>query len=268
MLKRARASPGMRLTVGVADVDRGEFEVRWIEVVGAVVERRRHQRAHQLDQAAHRIVGELRIGDVALLAGDHQHAVERAAPADLDRVADRRRIARLAEDAVVEVFAALGRPFEQLHRAVDRDAFLVAGDQERDRALRLAAVGREIIEAAAIAQATRALHVDRAAAIERVADDLAGERRMRPFRFVARRHHVGVAGEDEVRARGADAGVEILDRRGAGLLEGDAVDGEAGAPQRRLDQAERTAFRRRDRAAAQEVAGKQHRVRRGIRHAG
>ena len=55
-----------------------------------------------------------RIGDVALLAGDDQHAVLRAAPAELDGVAERGGIARLAQDAMVELFAALGRPFSSL----------------------------------------------------------------------------------------------------------------------------------------------------------
>ena len=44
-----------------------------------------------------------------------------------------------------------------------------------------------------------ALHVDRAAAVERVVNDLGCERRSRPCRLVAGRHHVGVAGEDEMR---------------------------------------------------------------------
>ena len=43
----------------VSDVDGGEFEVRRVEMRAAMVERRRHQRAHQRDQAAHRIVGAL-----------------------------------------------------------------------------------------------------------------------------------------------------------------------------------------------------------------
>ena len=90
---------------------------------------------HQLDQPAHRIVGAVRIGDVALLAGDDQHAVLRAAAAELDGVAELRDVAGLAQHAMVELLAARGRPFQQLGAAVDRDAFLVAGDQERDRAL-------------------------------------------------------------------------------------------------------------------------------------
>ena len=83
-------------------------------MVAALVERLVHQRGHQLDQPAHRIVGALRIGDVALLAGHDQHAVLRAAAAELDGVAKLGDVAGLAEDAVLELFAALGRPFKQL----------------------------------------------------------------------------------------------------------------------------------------------------------
>ena len=126
---RARLA-GNEIDDGIADVDRGEFEVRRVEPRVALVERGVHQRAHERDQSAHRIVGAFRIGDVALFAGNDQCAVERAAPADLDGVAERRHVARLAQDAMVESFAALGRPFEQLHRSVHGDAFLVAGDQE------------------------------------------------------------------------------------------------------------------------------------------
>src|SRR5262249_49740217 len=115
---------------GVADIDRGEFQVRSVELRAAVVERSRHQRVHQGDQPAYGVVGTFGIGDVALLTGDDEGAVERAAPADLDSVADHRRIARLAEDAMVESLAALGRPLDELHRAVHGDAFLVSSDQE------------------------------------------------------------------------------------------------------------------------------------------
>ena len=81
------------------------------------------------------IVGEMRIADMALLALDGDPARERAAPADLDHVAHGVGIGRFAEDAMVEALAARLGPVEQLHRAVDGRAFLVAGDQEGDRAL-------------------------------------------------------------------------------------------------------------------------------------
>src|SRR5262249_39652038 len=141
--------------------------------------------------------GAFGIGDVALLAGDHERAVERAAPADLDGVADHRRIAWFAYYSMVEGLAALGRPLDELHRAVHRDAFLVSGDQERDRPLRPAAARGEMIECGGERAGDRPLHVDRAAAVERAVGDLAGERRVGPFRLLARRHHVGVTGERE-----------------------------------------------------------------------
>ena len=60
-----------------------------------------------------------------------------------------------------------------------------------------------------------AFHVDRAASVELAVRDLAGKRRMRPGRFVAGRHHVGMAGEGQMRRCRADAGVEIFHVIGA-----------------------------------------------------
>ena len=221
----------------------------------ASIERLGLQRRHQRHQTADRILGAVGIGDMALLAGDDQMAVERAAPADLDGVAERIHIARFAEDAVVEFFAALGGPLQQLGRAVDRNAFLVAGDQKRDRAFWLAAIGREVIEHGGERAGDAALHVHRAAAVKLVAGDLAGKRRMRPGLLVAGRHHVGVAGEHQVRRRRADAGVEIFHVVGARLVKRHAMYGEAGGLQCAFEKRQRAAFRRRHRPAAQQIAG-------------
>ena len=141
MLKRARASAGMRLTVLLPISIEVNSRFDGPKCARAVVERLGVDRADQRHEPAHRIVGQFRIRDVALRAGDDQRAVLRAAPADLDHVAERLRVGRLAQNAVIEFFAARGRPLQQLDGAVDRDAFLVAGDQERDRAFRLAVVG-------------------------------------------------------------------------------------------------------------------------------
>src|SRR5580704_16801110 len=83
----------------VADVDRSEFEVRRIEMAAALIEPQGHERAHERDEPADRILGKLGIGDVALPAADDQRAVERAASTDLDGVAEFCGIARLAENA-------------------------------------------------------------------------------------------------------------------------------------------------------------------------
>ena len=122
-------------------------------------------------------------------------AVERAAAADLDGVAEFVDVARLAEQAMVEFLAALGSPFQQLRRAVDGDALFVAGDEEGDRPLRPAAIGGEMVEHRGDHAGDAAFHVDGAAAIQHAAGEVAGKRRMRPRACLARRHHVGVAGE-------------------------------------------------------------------------
>ena len=78
---------------------------------------------------------------------------------------------------------------------------------------------------------------------------------MGPFPLLARRHDVGMAGEDQMGAGAADAGIEVFNRRGTGLGEGDAMDLEARRLQRALDHAECTALRGRHRRAADKVAG-------------
>src|SRR5262249_61313748 len=102
------------------------------ELCAALVERLALQRRDQRDEAADRLFGALRIGDMPLFAADNQMAVERATTADLDGVAHRLLIARLAQDAMIEFLAALCGPFQQLGCAIDRDAFFIAGDQKRD----------------------------------------------------------------------------------------------------------------------------------------
>ena len=82
------------------------------------------------------IVGALRIGDVALRAVDNQFSSERSTPADLDRIAKRFRIRRLADEAMIEMFALFSGPLQQFRRAVDGGTFLVAGDQQPDRSLK------------------------------------------------------------------------------------------------------------------------------------
>ena len=135
MLKRARASPGMRLTVGLPMSIEVNSRFDGSNLCAAAVERLAHQRAHQPDQPAHRVVGAVRIGDVALLAGDHQHAVLRAAAADLDGVAELADVARARPARNDRTSRRARPPISTAWAAVDRDAFLVAGDQERDRAL-------------------------------------------------------------------------------------------------------------------------------------
>ena len=135
MLKRARASRRDDVDGRVADIDRGELEVRGSNCAVPSSSGSSMSAAISVDEPAHRIVGAVRIGDVALLAGDDQRAVQRAAAADLDacRRARRHCSARRARSGRTSRRAP--PPIQQLDGAVDGDAFLVAGDQERDRAL-------------------------------------------------------------------------------------------------------------------------------------
>ena len=165
---------------------------------------------------------------MALDAVDIERARQRAAAADLDAVAERLDIAGLAEHAMVEFLAARRDPLQQLDGAVDGNRFLVAGDQERDRAFRLAAMVSEIFQHRRDAAGDAALHVDGAAAIQKAVLDVAGERAVAPGGLVAGRHHVGMPGKADVRRLLADAGIEIVDIGGAGFAEGDAMDLEAG----------------------------------------
>ena len=155
---------------------------------------------------------------------------------------------------MVKGLAALGRPFDELHRSIHRDAFLVSGDQERDRSFRPASACAEVIEDGGKRAGDRPFHIDGAAAIERAVGDFAGKGRMGPLRLLARRHYVDVSGESEMWACGADAGIQIFDRRRTRLCKGDAMGRKARSFQHAFDEAKRTGFRRRHRGAAQEIA--------------
>ena len=100
-----------------------------------------------------------------------------------------------------------------------------------------------------------ALHIRSAASPEALDLDLAGERIVAPAREIARRHDIGVAGEDEMRRAVADLGEEIVHVGRAGLGENLAHAGEARGRQKALQHVERARVGRRDRRAADEIAG-------------
>ena len=93
----------------------------------------------------HRILRELRIGDVAL------HAVHGEPAGSEPRrpiliVSPSCFLARgFADDAPVDLLAALAQRFDHALGAVDRRAFLVAGDQEGDGALVLRVRAHEVL---------------------------------------------------------------------------------------------------------------------------
>src|SRR5690349_15503308 len=94
----------------------------------------------KLCQAADRVLGKLRIGRMALRAFNEDRRGKTSAAANFDLVAKLARAGRLPHDRCGELFATPRRPFEQLHRAVDRSALLVAGDEERESAAKILSV--------------------------------------------------------------------------------------------------------------------------------
>src|ERR1044072_4436577 len=101
-----------------------------------------------------------------LSARHREDAVERAAPADLDRVAELAHVRWLAQDAMVEFLPARGGPGHELHGAIGRGTCFVTGDQKRVRAFRLAAMCCQVIERGGDRAGDAALHVDGAAAVK------------------------------------------------------------------------------------------------------
>ncbi len=89
----------------------------------------------------------------------------RAAAAVLDHVAQHVGRGRLADQAVVELFAARLEHVADHHGAVGGRAFLVAGDQEGDRALVVGVRGGEFLARDHHGR-DRGLHVGRAAAVQ------------------------------------------------------------------------------------------------------
>ena len=96
---------------------------------------KRVERGDDPRQLRHRIVGAVRIGDMALRARHVDPHVDRAAAADLDRVAEPVDRGRLADQDHVGADAALVQPVDDPRRAVGGIALLVAGDQQGERAL-------------------------------------------------------------------------------------------------------------------------------------
>ena len=200
---------------------------------GALVERRRGQSGEHADDAMRRIVGELRIGGVAL------HAVHGEVPLRLPRrpilIMSPRRVGdgRLADDAGIEHLAVRLQPVEHLARAVDRHAFLVAGDEEADRAAEIAAALGEKARRGRGEAGDRALHVGRAAAVEPAVADRAGEGIDRPgLRLPGGTTSVWPA-KQKLRPLVPSLRIEIEHRIAAGLGELDGVTGEAQAFERR-----------------------------------
>ena len=158
----------------------------------------------------HRVVGKLWIRDVSLRAMDGQPARQRSAAPDLDCVAEHLVAAGLADDAPVDALTARSKRFDHAFRAVDGRSFLVAGEQEGERATMIRIAGDESLRGDHHRRET-ALHVRRAAAVKATVADLRHEGIGGPVFPGSCRDDVGVTREAEHRCRAAAPGPEVID---------------------------------------------------------
>ncbi len=116
----------------VADIDGRDLQAGSLEIGRALVERLLDQGRQHPHQVMVGVVGQMRVGDMALLAQRGHFEVHRATPADLGHIAQLLLVGRLADHAGVDRFPAFGQGFQHLDRAVDARTFLVASDQQAD----------------------------------------------------------------------------------------------------------------------------------------
>ena len=191
---------------------------------------------------------------MALHAAHRQVDRHAAAPTDLHHVAEALRARRFADHADIDRLAALGETLQHLHGTVDRRPFLVAGNQEADRAAEIAAATAEESGRGIGEGSNRPLHVGGTTAEQIAARQLSREGTDRPGGKIARWHHVGMAGKAEMAALRADSGIEVGDIVGAGLREIHALAAEAQRLQRALENLQCARFLRRHAFAADQGA--------------
>jgi hypothetical protein len=162
-------------------------------------------------EGVHRVVGEVGVGDVALHAVHREPARERAAPADLDRVAERFVAGGLAHHAPVDLLAARLQHLDDAPGSVHGRPFLVAGEQEGEGAAVVGMPGQEALGGRDHG-GEPALHVRGPAAVEHAVADHGLERVGLPVLARTGRDHVGVAGEAQQRPAAAVDGPQVVHR--------------------------------------------------------
>ena len=177
-----------------AGVDVGDLEAGGREEFVALIPFHGGQLGQGRQGLVDRIAGQLGIGHMALHADHPQHAVEGAAPAVLDGVANGLGRGGLPHQTPVDPFAARAERFHHLHRAVHRRSFFIAGDEKGEAAGRLGVFFQKALHGGDHG-GDGTFHVGGAAAVEAAVVDGGLERRMPPGFQGAGGHHVGVAGK-------------------------------------------------------------------------
>src|SRR4029077_6215330 len=186
------------------------LEAGRLEMLGAFVPRAAHELGERRRERMHRILGELRVSDVALHAMNDQTPAEGPAAAHLDGVADGHFTRGLAHDTPIDALAACREQFHDAPSAIDRRSLLIARDQEGDRAGVQRMAGDELLGGGHHRHET-ALHIRGAPAIEDTVADLGHEWVAVPLLEWAGGHHIGMPGEAEQRSSVAAARPEVRD---------------------------------------------------------
>ena len=185
---------------------------------------------------------------MTLHAADRHDARQAAAPADADRVAELDGARRLADDAVLKRLAAARQRLHDFQRAVVGRAFLVARDQQADRA-RDPRIAFDERSTGIDHRGETAFHVGRAAADQLVSLHGRRERIDVPLLGRSARHDVRVAREDERGRRAAAPCPKVVD-----LAEFQALGREARLLEQLRDQRLATCVGRRDGRAANQFS--------------
>src|SRR5205814_190608 len=203
-------------------IEVGDLEGGRLEVLGPLVPLASGELRQCRRERVHRVLGELRVGDMPLHAVHGEAGAQGAATTHLDGVGDRDSARGLTHDAPIEALAPLAQDLRPTPRPIDRWTLLITGDQKCDRSL-VSGVRRDELLAGGDHRRKSALHVGRSAAVQHSVADVRRERVAVPLLERPRGHDVGMPGEAEHRSRAAAAGPEVLDIAKAQALDGEAA---------------------------------------------
>ena len=199
-----------------------------------------------------RVLGQMRVGHMALNAANGELGPQRTATAVLDHITHQGSARRLADDAPVQTLVTCGETFDHGLGAVMGRAFFVTGDQKCDLALVVRVVADKAFSGHQHG-CQAAFHVGRATAAKHaVFIDQCVERVVLPGLDRAGGHHVGVAGEAQYRAFVfAVGGPKVVD-----VLDAHRLKHEAGIAQALHHQLLAIGIDRRHGRATDQIAGK------------
>ena len=237
----------------VAGVQLSNLDIARLEKFGAFIEYNRLDLRKDGNQPRNWIVGQMRIGNMALRAFDGDPHIHRSAPTDLHHVAQPVDAGGFADKAQIGQGAACLHMLDQRACAVDGWAFLITGD---DQAYRSGFFGDFVQGSDKGPDA--AFHVDSAAPVKQVAADFGFEWCACPA--VARRHDIKMPRKGEMPPAFSTDCKQVFHRAAMRRVRivstcNETFDSEAQRHQQRLHRVKNAAARRRDALAGHQGLG-------------